>query len=104
MLKITIETEDTGVALKLEGELTGTWVRDLETSWRLVAGASSARALPVRVDLADCSRVDEAGRYLLALLHLNGTRLAARGVAMTGLVESLTKDWPHAAQGVASCA
>jgi len=104
MLKITIETEDTGVALKLEGELAGTWVRDLETSWRLVACASSAWALPVRVDLADCSRVDDAGQYLLVLLHLNGTRLVARGVAMTGLVESLTKDWPLAAEGVASCA
>jgi ABC-type transporter Mla MlaB component len=104
MLKITIETEETGVALKLEGELTGTWVRDLETSWRLVAGASSARALPVRVDLADCSRVDEAGQYLLALLHLNGTRLVARGVAMTELVASLTKEWPFAAQGVTQCA
>src|SRR5512144_1945318 len=104
MLKITIETEDTGVALKLEGELAGTWVRELETCWRLVARASALRALPVSVDLADCSRVDDAGQYLLALLHLNGTRLAAKGVAMTELVASLSKEWPFAAQGVTQCA
>ncbi len=104
MLKITIETETDKVSLKLEGELAGPWVRDLETSWRLVARASSIRALPVSIDLADCSRVDEAGQYLLALLHLSGTRLVARGVGMTELVESLTKDWPTAARRAASCA
>lgn len=73
----------------------------LETSWRLVAGASR---VPVRVDLADCSRVDDAGHYLLALLHLHGTRLVTRDVAMTELVESLTREWPITATGGKTCA
>jgi ABC-type transporter Mla MlaB component len=104
MLKITIETEDSRVRLKLEGELTGTWVRDLETSWRLVARAASIPPKPVWVDLTDCSRVDDAGQYLLALLHINRTHLVATGVEMTGLVESLAREWPVSEKGVVSCA
>ena len=94
MLKITTETEDSGIHLRLEGELAGSWVRDLEISWRRAARAAAVFSLPVFVDLADCSRVDDAGHYLLALLHLNGTHLVASGVATTGLVESLAREWP----------
>jgi ABC-type transporter Mla MlaB component len=94
MLKISNDTDDSRIRLKLEGELAGTWVRDLETSWRLAARATSTSSKPVWVDLADCSQVDGAGQYLLALLHVNGTRLVASGVEMTGLVESLASEWP----------
>ena len=94
MLKITLKTHNSGYHLKLEGELAGSSVRDLEISWRLAARAAAVFSLPVFVDLADCSRVDDAGHYLLALLHLNGTHLVASGVATTGLVESLAREWP----------
>jgi ABC-type transporter Mla MlaB component len=94
MLRITTQTQNGGTHLKLEGELTGSWVRDLEISWRLAARASAVFSPPVYIDLADCSRVDDAGLYLLALLHLNGTHLVASGVAMTELVESLEREWP----------
>lgn len=94
MLKITIETQTSGTHLKLEGDLAGSWVRDLEISWRRAARASAVLSPPLYIDLAECSRVDDAGLYLLALLHLNGTHLVASGVAMTELVESLEREWP----------
>lgn len=97
MLKITIKTEDSGVHFKLEGELAGCWVRDLELSWRLEARAASILSLPVHVELADCSHVDDAGRYLLALLHLNGVHIVASGVETTELIATLTRDWSPAA-------
>ena len=41
MLKITIEPEAEEIRLKLEGDLAGTWVADLEECWR-----DDARLLP----------------------------------------------------------
>jgi Ribose/Galactose Isomerase len=85
----------------VDGEMAG------EISWRRAARAAAVFSLPVFVDLADCSRVDDAGHYLLALLHLNGTHRVASRVATTGLVESLAREWPvptSTEEGMAPCA
>lgn len=92
MLKITIEASESVVRLKLEGALAGSWVQELETCWRLAR--QSFRSLPMDIDLTGCASVDEAGRYLLSLLHENGTRLIPGGVAMDGLVAAIGQDWP----------
>jgi hypothetical protein len=92
MLKITIASSGTVVRLKLEGALAGTWVQELETCWRAVR--QSLRWLPIDIDLSGCASVDQAGRYLLALLHENGTRLLPGGVAMEEVVDSIRRDWP----------
>ena len=92
MLKITVQTWESVVRLKLEGALAGSWVQELETCWRLAR--QSSRSLPMEIDLTGCASVDEAGRYLLSLLHENGTRLLPGGVAMRGLVSAIGRDWP----------
>ena len=97
MLRITVEPHDTWVRLKLEGVLTGSWVRELEACWR--AACRSFRPAFISVDLSDCSRVDDAGHYLLALLHANGTRVVARGLEMSELAESLERAWPSSIPG-----
>ena len=46
------------------------------------------------VDLTAVDHVDEAGKYLLALLSRDGARLTTAGAAMTELVRTIAEDWP----------
>ena len=91
MLRITVRDEPDHVGLKLEGNLTGTWVAELEDSWRATRRTLAGRAL--RLDLTAVQRVDRAGTYLLALLRRNGVQLIASGTVMTELVHSIAADW-----------
>lgn len=94
MLKITMEPSGDEFRLKLEGSVAGPWVQDLEECWREVAAAPGGRS--TCLDLTDVGHVDDAGRYLLALIARAGTRLVSDGVATKGLLESLERDWPAA--------
>jgi hypothetical protein len=92
MLKISMEDELHQLTLKLEGSLAGIWVMDLEESWRTLYPTRTGRLL--RVHLLRVEYVDNAGRYLLALLRHCGTELTAEGIVMTELVRTIAEDWP----------
>jgi anti-anti-sigma regulatory factor len=92
MLRITLYERCGQVDMKLEGNLTGVWVSELEHSWRAVDQTLAGRRL--LVDLAGVSYVDKAGEYLLALLRGCGAELKASGVAMTEMVRCIACGWP----------
>jgi ABC-type transporter Mla MlaB component len=92
MLKITTQDESYQVTLRLEGSVAGTWVTELEDSWRAVSPTLDGR--PLCVHLTEVGHVDNAGRYLLALLRYRGVLLAADGIVMTELVRTIEEDWP----------
>jgi len=94
MLRITVRHDVEEVFLTLEGDLSGTWVRELEESWRRVRASSGGKA--ACLDLTGVLRVDGAGRYLLALIHETGARMEATGVAMQDLLDSIAREWPPA--------
>ena len=91
MLRITVHETPQQVTLKLEGSLTGSWVIELEDSWRTAHLNPAIRLLCL--DLTAVDRVDNAGRYLLALFHNRGVRLIAAGLVMTELVEFIEEQW-----------
>src|SRR5262245_47283140 len=91
MLRITVHDGPDQVRLQLEGSLTGTWVAELEDSWRTTRRTLGHR--PLRLDLTEVQRVDRAGTYLLALLRRSGVQLIASGTVMTELVQSIAGDW-----------
>ena len=91
MLRITLLDSLEEVTLKLEGSLAGLWVKETETAWRSAKSALAGR--PLVVDMKAVDRVDQAGVYLLALLHQQGAQLVASGAAMTELVRSIEPDW-----------
>jgi hypothetical protein len=91
MLRITVQDTPEQVTLKLEGSLIGSWVMELEDSWR--TSGSTAGSRPLSVDLTSVDNVDNAGRYLLALLHDRGVELVASGLVMTDLVASIDEEW-----------
>jgi ABC-type transporter Mla MlaB component len=92
MLKITVQRSPSEVRLKLEGNLAGVWVTELEDCWRSAHAILAGRSLCV--DLLAVEQVDRAGRYLLALMRRNGAQLIASGAAMTELVRTLSGDGP----------
>jgi anti-anti-sigma regulatory factor len=74
MLRITIEEKQTAVILRLEGQLIGPFVADVEQCWRNVFATRGEKA--VQVDLSAVHFVDTAGGALLHRMHDAGFRLA----------------------------
>ncbi len=81
MLRITIEEKANAVVLRLEGQLIGPWVEEVEQCWQNVFATLGQRS--VQVDLSAVSFMDTAGGALLNRMHDAGFRLAGGG-AVTG--------------------
>lgn len=92
MLRITVQPEPNGIRLKLEGDLAGAWVSEVEDSWRATRAMRGDR--PLYLDLTAVGHVDLAGRYLLGLMRCRGAHLIAAGIQMTELVRAIDDDWP----------
>ncbi len=93
MLRITTYQNSGTTRLKLEGKLKGPWVLELESCWRSLPDNSR-----LIVDLADVEFVDNAGRYLLALMHDRGVGF----ITSTPMVEQLVADLDNALTGPAN--
>jgi anti-anti-sigma regulatory factor len=87
MFRITPLIEDDEIVLKLEGCLTGAWVQELDSCWREAANTLGTR--PMRVDVRDVCRVDEAGRQLMTLMYRAGVRFMAKGCLMPEVVREI---------------
>jgi len=85
MLRITVTPESDIIRLKLEGDLAGAWVTELEESWRAAHSTRGDRRL--NLDLTAVANVDMAGKY-------SGAHLIASGALMTELVRTIAGDWP----------
>ena len=90
MLRITIQESAKASTFKLEGKLTGPWVRELEHAW---TAASASPALIV--DLADVTFIDCAGKDLLARMHESGATLVARSPMNRCIVDEIARAGKH---------
>lgn len=89
MFRITTQAADDELVMKLEGCLTGPWVRELDICWRdLVTSSGDHR---VRLDLTAVWHVDEAGRELLAAMHRAGVHFVTRGCVMPEVVREISE-------------
>lgn len=86
MLKITLHDSSRELCLKLEGRLSGPWVRELEQCWHTAASATAGRSTVV--DLGEVDFVDPQGQLLLAEMHRKGVRL----LALTPLILSVVEE------------
>ena len=84
MLRVTICDSSSELRLRLEGRLSGPWVREAEMCWERSVSMAGSRA--VIVDLRSVDFVDPAGECLLACMHRHGAQLLARGAMMHHLV------------------
>jgi ABC-type transporter Mla MlaB component len=92
MLRITVRHEKTKRVLQLEGDLAGVWVRDFVMAWHAARRGLAARTL--QIDLSAVGRIDQAGEYLLALVHSHGSELIGSGIATRGLIRTIAREWP----------
>lgn len=88
MLKITIHDAKGPLRLQLEGRLAGTWVCELEHCWRMAKVQHPQRVCAV--DLTGVTFVDQAGRYLLQLMHRDGVRLMASDLMLQDILPHST--------------
>lgn len=87
MLRITIDEGEESVVLRLEGQLIGPWVEDVEQCWRRAFTTLGSRT--VQVDLSAVSFVDASGGALLVRMHEAGFRLAGTGPATSQLLQQV---------------
>lgn len=87
MLRITIDEGDEAVVLRLEGQLIGPWVQDVEQCWRRAFATLGQRS--AQVDLSAVSFMDASGSALLNRMHEAGFRFAGGGPATSGLLEEM---------------
>jgi anti-anti-sigma regulatory factor len=88
MLKITIHDADGPLRLELEGRLAGAWVCELEHCWHTAQASHPNRECSV--DLTGVTYIDQAGRYLLQLIHRDGVRLVASDLVLQDILDHIT--------------
>ncbi|HJR59948.1 MAG TPA: hypothetical protein VJ813_11130 [Vicinamibacterales bacterium] len=89
MLRITTQTTDDELVMKLEGCLAGPWVRELDTCWRdALAGFAGRR---MHIDLTAVCHADATGRELLAVMHRAGARFVTGGCVMPEVVREIAE-------------
>lgn len=90
MLKITYSTDPASSVLKLDGEISGPWVKELEQCWQKAKAESSAK--PIKVDLSSVTYIDPSGKALLRSLHTQGAELIACGCLTRFIVEEIRRN------------
>jgi hypothetical protein len=87
MLKITIHEAAGSLRIELEGRLAGVWVCELEHCWRTAQASHPNRTLVV--DLTGVTFIDQAGRYLLQLMHRDGVSWVGSGLMLQDVLDHI---------------
>ena len=90
MFRATLQEESDRLVMKLEGSLTGEFVREVEGFWKGVQQQPSAQK-PLVIDLAATTFVNAAGKALLARMYESGAQLVGRGPLTRAMVESIVE-------------
>jgi len=88
MLRITEQSDERSLTFKLEGRLAGEWTSELERCWKEAVADRQPNA--IRIELAEVTYVDDAGKQLLTQMAANGAALIAADVMTNAMVEQIT--------------
>lgn len=86
-MRVSAYKEVGSTILKVEGQLVGIQVGELERYWREVLTANGDDQ--IQLDLSEVTYTDDAGKMLLALMHRKGVELVAVDVLMKSIVEEI---------------
>jgi anti-anti-sigma regulatory factor len=87
MMKIQTTERDGQLVLQVEGRLAGAFVPELEKCWQTARADRPNRN--ISVDLKSVTCIDQAGRYLLQLMHSNGVGFRRAGLAIQDILEQI---------------
>lgn len=87
MLRITTNRNELGVVLKLEGQLIGPWVNELEQACLVLDDSLET----IQLDLLELSFADHNGARLLASLLADRVKLASCSHFVRAQIESHSK-------------
>jgi anti-anti-sigma regulatory factor len=85
MLKITIHDSAKELRFRLEGKLSGGWVREMRQCWDTAASTTKGR--PTILDLREVDFVDSDGQVLIADMHSAGVLVEAASPLIRGVVD-----------------
>ena len=88
MLKITVHDTAGHLRIELEGRLAGAWVCELEQCW--YSAKTSHPQRPLTVDLTSVTFIDQAGRYLLRLMHRDSVSFVTSSLMWQDIIEDIT--------------
>ncbi len=89
MLRITTTDKDEVTVFRLEGNLTGDWVDELERCWTEINAVVSTRRF--QIDVTEVGFVDEKGKVLLERMLLEGAELHPGNPFMTSVVAEIVE-------------
>ena len=89
MFRLTLHDTDDGLVMKLEGCLAGASVGETYRCWQRVSATRNGRV--VDIDMRDVCHVDEEGRRLMTLMHLDGARFRTAGCVMPEIVREISQ-------------
>jgi hypothetical protein len=89
MLRATLHDSDDVLVMKLEGCLAGPWVSEAYRAWLEMGRTRNGR--PVHVDLRGICHLDDEGRKLLALMHLDGAEFMTSGCVLPEIVREVSE-------------
>lgn len=90
MLRITVVRNAELPTLKLEGDLSGPWINELEHTWSEVL-KESGPGRPVTVDLSDVTFISTEGQQLLKLMLRDGANLQSRTLMSQFILSQIKK-------------
>ena len=88
MLKIIVCDTTGHLRIELEGRLAGAWVCELEQCW--YSAKTSHPHRPLTVDLTSVTFIDQAGRYLLRLMHRDSVSFVTSSLIWHDIIEHIT--------------
>lgn len=99
MFRITTHDTDDVLVMQIEGSLSGAWAVEAGLIWRELI--QRRRGTPISVDLRGVCHVDEDGRQLMALMHLDGATFVTAGCEMPEIVRDISRTFElaHAVAG-----
>ena len=87
MLRITVHDAPREVTFKLEGNLSGPWLHELEECWRRTLACQDKAVL--RIDLTGLTFVDEVSKACLATMHRQGAEFVANDCLTKAIVAEI---------------
>ena len=87
MMKIQARETGGEWILQVQGRLAGAYVPELETCWKQARASRPGRK--IALDLKNVTCVDQAGRYLLEVMHVDGVRFVGAGLALEDVLKQV---------------